>query len=111
VRRRHLRQLRRLRSGQRHAAVAHADRPGVERTANLHGGRPPARTRRGRRHALRVHAVSVTFCSGYTRARRRERVSAWGWGPTREKKMITRREFGKMAVAGLAIPRVAFAAS
>src|SRR2546426_10372176 len=28
----------------------------------------------------------VTFCSGYTRAQRCERVSAWGWGPTRYEK-------------------------
>src|SRR5437773_2204732 len=27
-----------------------------------------------------------TFCPGYTRAQRRERVSEWGWGPTRNKK-------------------------
>ena len=55
---RRLGQLRRVRSGQRHAAVAHAARPGdVERAGNLHGGRQAARARGGRRHALRLCAV------------------------------------------------------
>ena len=53
------RQPRRLRSGQRQAALALADRPGDERAGDVHARRPPAHAGRRRRHALLVHAVPV----------------------------------------------------
>jgi len=40
----------------------------------------PRAISRGR---LKIAHGLVTFCSGYARARRREGVCAWGWGPTR----------------------------
>src|SRR5919198_1254297 len=42
------------------------------------------RARATARARQRVEAApSATFCSGYARGPRPERVSAWGWGPTR----------------------------
>ena len=58
--RRRLGQLHRVRSGERHAVVAHATRSGTEqRGRDLHDRRQAARAGRGGRHALRFHAVLV----------------------------------------------------
>src|SRR5207247_2024643 len=65
LRRRRLGQLRRVRSGRRQAAVAHADRSGVERAGNVHGRRAAARPGGGRRHAVFVCAVSITLSAEF----------------------------------------------